>query len=183
MLVGFWAEKVQLIIAIDEKKIIIVGFDCPLWVFLELLSMGNFLFLYQYVVDNYNTTLPCFPKGIVNPVKDLRNACAHNNCLLTDLHPQKDTYPSREIVKFISNNGAIGGDSRKKKLSSRPILDFSCLLYMMNQVLAPEVLASCKAELYDIIKNEMLPYGSYYRKNDLLLSSYRYFKLCVDFYL
>ena len=72
-----------------ENKII--NIDCPVWVLVELLTFGDFMKLYSY----YYTKNPNPPVNykILNLVRNLRNGCAHNNCILADLTPGSSVAP------------------------------------------------------------------------------------------
>jgi len=57
--------------------------DCPAWVLVELLSFGDFIRFYKFYYGNRN--LPKIPTSIIHLVKHLRNAAAHNTCIIADL--------------------------------------------------------------------------------------------------
>lgn len=55
--------------------------DCPVWVLVELLSFGDVIKLISFYNSLYpNSQLIVPDKKVLQPIKKLRNACAHNNC-------------------------------------------------------------------------------------------------------
>nr|DAP40114.1 MAG TPA: Abi-like protein [Caudoviricetes sp.] len=65
---------------------------------MELISFGSII---NFYLDYYSgNNLPHIPKKILNLVRSLRNAAAHNNCILFDLNPGTTVTP-REITEFV----------------------------------------------------------------------------------
>ena len=81
----------------------------PAWVFVELISFGDLVKLYEYYIERYPGRLK--DSELLYSIRDLRNATAHSNCLINKL--QKGTNkPSVKIIKFVSN---IDGRAVKNK--------------------------------------------------------------------
>ena len=55
----------------------------PAWVFVEVISFGTLLYFCKFYEDLYGTEI--VNNSLMNTVRDLRNACAHSNCLLNHL--------------------------------------------------------------------------------------------------
>ncbi len=108
-----------------ENKIIAYD-DCPVWVLLELLTFGDFIRFYHFYYSSRNFSK--LSMSTINLIKHLRNASAHNNCIFSDLTAGTSRAP-REISQEISKITCISSNQRKKKLSCRPVLEFTCLLY------------------------------------------------------
>ena len=71
----------------------------PAWVFVELISFGDLVKLYEYYIERYPGRLK--DSELLYSIRDLRNATAHSNCLINKL--QKGTNkPSVKIIKFVS---------------------------------------------------------------------------------
>ena len=93
----------------------------PAWVFVELISFGDMVKLYEYYTERYPGRLK--DSDLLYSIRDLRNATAHSNCLINKL--QKGTNkPSVKIIKFVSNIDGIGASMRKNKLSNKFLYDF-----------------------------------------------------------
>ena len=89
-----------------------------IWALVEILSFGEFIKLYELYYKKY-------------PVKDsylnylwslkfIRNASAHNNCLLNSLkNPNSNSFrPNKEVNSIVSKFEGIGKGARQKKMSN-----------------------------------------------------------------
>ncbi|MFZ3172990.1 MAG: Abi family protein [Carboxydocellales bacterium] len=95
-----------------------------IWNIVEVLSFGDFIKLYEMYYKKYKTA------GSINnylwSVKFLRNAAAHNNCLINSL---KKPYSNRiklnkENNTFVSKIPGITAAIRKKKMANPIVHDF-----------------------------------------------------------
>lgn len=102
-----------------------------MWVLEELIGFGEFLRMYRFYAERNPQFTPLLPQRVLNPVKSLRNACAHNNCLLNALSRTSTTRPSPEISAFIASLDNISAGERRSKLTSRPMFEIVCLLYAL----------------------------------------------------
>ena len=153
--------------------------DCPIWVFVELLSFGELLSFYDYCAKKYSLPLPEW--NVLNPVRSLRNACAHNNCILFCLAPDCDkTQPPSAISQFVAKMNNIGVEERKKKLSCRPLFEITCLMYMYSKVISPNVFRNGITELRDFTTNRLVKHMDYFEGNQLLSTSIKYLQKLVD---
>ena len=85
----------------DENK------RCPVWAFLEMISFGQYLYFYKYCADLLQNTEITERLYLMYTVKSLRNACAHNNCIINDINSTHNKSInadlSRECAKFIKS--------------------------------------------------------------------------------
>jgi len=112
-----------------------------IWTISELLSFGELISLYTFYYNKYPSTDNY--SRIMHHIKFLRNAVAHNNCLLNSL---KKPYSipgfrfSSEISTFISSNGMT--TTRRRKIIENPVLhDFITMLYVFYKI-NPETVKS-----------------------------------------
>lgn len=145
--------------------------DCPAWVLLELLTFGDFIKFYEFY---YSTrTYTKIPTSVINLVKSLRNGTAHNNCILSDLAHGTSRAP-REITQEIAKISTIGQKQRQKKLSCRPMLEFTCLLYVYKLVASDKVKYHRVLELKNLFFNRMPQNKEFFQNNDLIKSNYAF---------
>lgn len=157
-----------------------LSFDCPVWAFLEMISFGTLVNFYAFYYSKYGSA-PINHK-ILNSVKSLRNACAHNNCILHDFNTNNNTSPLSEISKYIALNPNIGANSRRKKLTNQFILEFSSLLYVLSKILSPQLLALRQNELKEFSNDRLVKNISYFNKNLVVKSSLEFLKKAIDFF-
>jgi len=91
---------------------------CPVWVFVEMVSFGQYLHFYEFCAKRNQSQNKELLRRLylMRVVKDLRNACAHNNCIINDLRAQTNRDPNEEIQKVFASLGFSKG-VRSKHLS------------------------------------------------------------------
>lgn len=164
----------------ENKKISIdkVTIKCPVWAFMEIITFGEFTKFYSMYYEAY-------PKkedytGLINSVKSLRNACAHNNCLIHNLR-KGTSKSSHKVSKFVTKIGTIKKSERKKALSVRPVYELTALACLYSEVVFEPVKEHRLRELHDLVHNRMTRNADYFEKQDIIKSSYNFFRKIVDF--
>ena len=158
---------------IDSKTRKITDFtDCPVWVLLEFLTFGDFLYFYRFFYEEYTKSKADFSCKMLNNIKSLRNAAAHNNCLLADL-VSKTTYTSSKLAVAISKISGMN-KSRLKKLSNRFVLEFSTLLFVYKDVVSGNMLKKRSLEIKNLFFHRMLRHKDYYDLNNVIKTTYNF---------
>lgn len=152
--------------------------DCPVWAFMEIITFGDFTKFYSMYYEIY-------PKkenytGILRSVKSLRNACAHNNCLIHDLR-KGTSKPTAKISQFIASIPTITASQRKSGLSVRAVYELTALVYLYSKVTFEPVKKHRLYELDDLVNKRMVEHKDYFENQDIIKSSYLFFKKIVDF--
>ncbi|MDD4849744.1 MAG: Abi family protein [Gemmiger sp.] len=154
------------------------------WNAIEVLSFGQFINLYRLYSKNnggWNSKL-C---NLLLPTKWLRNAAAHNNCLLNSLQrPYSRTFRvSNQVDSYVSQIPSLKrSKSKVSKLSNPVIHDFVASLFLFDKTGT-----SLKTRQYTYRKlkkffDTMLPRNKdYFLANATLVSSYKFAKKIVDF--
>lgn len=155
-----------------------VDIRCPIWAFVEIISFGTFINLYDYY---YDLNAPV-QKQLLNPIKSLRNACAHNNCIINNLR-RGTTRPTRKVSQFVSSIPDIRSDARRKYLSSQPIFEFCSLLFVYDSVVSENIKKHRYTELSSLISERMLKHSDYYSNQQLLSSAYDFIRKITEFLL
>lgn len=155
-------------------------YDCPVWVLVEIISFGDLLKL----VSLYNEQYPLYKvnvpsNSILKAVKSLRNACAHNNCLLNNMNVGT-TKPSAEITQFVAKIKTIGKEERNKKLSCRPMFELVCMLKAYDEVVSKNVKKHGFDSISEFVDNILLNHEDYFDTNIVVKTSFDFFKKVVD---
>lgn len=162
----------------SEVSTKILNADCPAWVLVEIISFGDLIKFYNYYHSLYPQSYT-IDNNILNPIRSLRNACAHNNCLLNCLSPQGTT-PPHKISNYVKGIPDIGNEERKKKLSCRPLFEIVCLLYVYNQIVSVQVKRHRLEEFKKLIDERLFRNISYYSSNQTVLTSLNFLRKVVD---
>ncbi len=147
----------------------------PAWALFELLSFGelcNFAACYN---KEYPKTLP-FDVKLLFPIRDLRNAAAHNNCLIHDVRSNSGINVNATMAKTISTMFHRKNKRLKQRnLKNKPIHDFVCLLYFYPKIVQSEYLRDQrKKELISLFTRRMLRNKDFYMKNAALQGTYKF---------
>lgn len=154
------------------------GQPYPIWAVCELISFGSLCKLVKTYDDLYPNRLS-FDTKLLFHIRDLRNAVAHNNCLINDLTPNRYTFNlsaqgniiTREIAKIHS----ISKRTRIKKLSNKPIYDFVTLLYLYSKIIHSEkIKRKTRHTLLQIFISRMKQHSDYFMDNATIMTTYRF---------
>ncbi len=154
----------------NESKIVSYH-DCPAWVLCELLTFGDFINLYTYYYKSKNFTM--IPVSVISLVKSLRNGAAHNSCLLAN-QQQATSFPPRILKNAVKHIKEISTSQRQKKLSCRPILEFTALIYTYDIVITEKVRKHRTEELKWLFFTRIPEKKGFFIKNELLKSNYQF---------
>ena len=149
--------------------------DFPAWALLELLSFGELCKFTQHYDFTYKGRLP-FKCRMLFPIRDIRNAAAHNNCLIHNVRENSGININPEIRKtvadiFNNKNARL----RSTNLNNKPIHDFICLLYLYSKIVHSEsLLKQRKEELESLIFRRIPRHKEYYLKNAGLCNAYKF---------
>ncbi|MFV0518435.1 MAG: Abi family protein [Aminipila sp.] len=158
--------------------------DYAIWNLIELLSFGDFIKFYKifYNENSKHFTGEIFTYPLLS-IKSLRNAAAHNNCLLNNLKRQKhdNLNTNRKIDSFISNIG-IKRDVRINHMQKQVVHDFVTLLYVFNKIIESEgVKNATYHQLNELINVRMIKKSNFFAQNDSIRSTYNFIKIIVDY--
>lgn len=151
----------------------------PAWVFVELISFGDMVKLYEYYSERYSGRLK--NGELLYSIRDLRNATAHSNCLINKL--QKGTNkPSVKIIKFVSNIDGIGASMRTNKLSNKFLYDFISLLYVYNEFINVTIVKEKRfKQIQEFINGRVIKNREYFEKNECIKTAYTFVKKVIDY--
>lgn len=161
------------------------------WTIIEVLSFGDFIKLYKLYYETYPTKNS---KKIINllwSLKFLRNASAHNNCLLNSLRkPYQHTHllkdgsikGTKTLSALVANIKTIGKSSRQSKLINPIIHDLTSSLFLLDLIDVNDNLKKHNFEdLNDLLTNRFIRHKEYFEHDNVILSSYRFIKNVLDY--
>lgn len=153
----------------------------PIWVLVELISFGELLHICQFYENTYNQIL--IPKNkFMNTIRDLRNACAHSNCLLNNL-PTKmvpTKQPDSQITTFIRDLDVASARSRSKNLHKVFTYNFMTLLYVYNELLPERTKKTTFCKLQEFMNTKVIRHKDYFLSNSQITSTYNFINKVID---
>lgn len=168
---------------VDEGPILrteVLSSNCPIWVFMEIIGFGMLTRFYEFCIKRGLLSGDQLPTNVLNPVRSLRNACAHNNCLLNNLGATSDTAPPEIISQFVAGLSDIPKVGRKKKLTCRPLLEIVCMLYAYKSIVSANIYNTGMQELKAFADGRMIKRIDYFSPNFLVTSSLEFLQKIID---
>lgn len=154
--------------------------NIPIWEFLEIITFGELInffdfFTKYYILDDNKYIF------ILREVNKLRNAVAHNSCVLCDLDKKDNNHRADTLVINYLKDCGIGRDNRNTKLSNSRIRQITYTLYMFNIIVSSEgVKNNVKHDITKLFYGRIISNSKYYNNNGLLKSIYNYFDKIIE---
>lgn len=106
--------------------------NSPIYVYLELVSFGGLINFYNFYIKKFTNYKPV-DIALLHKVKNIRNASAHNNCLIHNLKKVDNIYFEEVLVKDIKHKFPTYKEANIKRfIKNEFIQDFISLLYVLN---------------------------------------------------
>ena len=155
-----------------------------LWNIIELLSFGDFINLYQFFYRQYPNAL----SGInyiypMRNIKNLRNASAHNNCLLDQINKELDRgiRQNKKIVTYVTHIPDMSKSTRISCMKKAAVYDFVTLIYVIDTAIEPGGIRNhIISDLKHLVNERMPRHKEYFIKNNSLVMVYEFLKQIVD---
>lgn len=154
--------------------------DFAIWNIVEILSFGDFANLYSSYYNKYPDKKSMH--NLIFPVKCVRNAAAHNNCLLNSLRrPYKLRRKTMELSNYVASINGIPKALRHKMMGNPVIHDFVCLLFVFDGIVSSDMIKMhTMMELHELVSKRFLRNAGYYKDSKEISESYRFIKMVID---
>ena len=151
----------------------------PVWVFLEVIPFGEFVNFYRFYsnLTGYSELEPSIMYG----VRNIRNAAAHNNCVIHSLK-DKSGYYNNDLVNEVENIlSSIKRRTIQDRLKNESVQDFVSLLIASNKVhMSKELKVYSINGIKDLYINRMVREKSLYKSAPSLNQMYEFTKEVLD---
>ena len=154
--------------------------NIPIWEFLEIITFGELINFFQFFAAYYNLEDKKYV-FILREVNKLRNAVAHNSCVLSDLDKKDNNHrPDILIINYLKDCG-IGKENRDNKLKNSRIRQITYILYLFNIIVSSNgVKRNVNYEISKLFYGRIILNRKYYTNNELLKSIYQYFDKIIE---
>lgn len=146
-----------------------------LWEIVEVLSFGHFIDLYQLYYAKYPSKNNF--GSYLWSLKFLRNAAAHNNCLLNSLKAPYNVvlHKNKDILFEISKIKTISEKSRTTWMKNPVVHDFIILVYVyLNVIKSSGIKQHGIEQLHWLFHDRMLRHKEYFSKNINIKECYHF---------
>ena len=157
--------------------------NIPAWKFVEVLSFGRFIELYELY---YGTHGGKSYSNLLGSIKFLRNAAAHNTCLLNTMRRPYSikVKKSMEIMNALAESKKFT-TSYKTKMQNPVVHDLVVLLFVYFDILNTSANRSMRdkgIEDLDRLFFEIMPrHKEYFEKNNVLVENYNFICQVITF--
>lgn len=142
----------------------------PTWAFIELISFGTFCHFYKFCADRFDDRDLQDDFYLLQSVKALRNAAAHNNCLLHKLTSQSDWRPQNAVQQAVRELD-ISRNTSRKRLRNDLLQQVATSLYMHKELASEGVRAKRAKSLSRLLRRMNRNIDEYYSTKDNPLKS------------
>lgn len=168
--------------------------EFPVWVFIEMIPFGAFLPFYRFCANRFichseeNDDYPQYriDKAMVDDfflmksTKKLRNAAAHNNCVINDLKTKTiEKQANYELTRALRADLEFGRGSIQKKITNERVLQIlTCLYTHKRLVSSPGIQAHVAKDLHEFADRLFSKYS--YNNNSLIQSTFDVISSAID---
>lgn len=152
----------------------------PVWVFVEVVPLGSLIRFYKFCADRLNNKEMQNDFYLLNSIRELRNACAHSNCILNDLSAKDNlAKPNYDLCRALE---CVSKTTRDRKLKNKRIYQIAATLYAHDRLVQSEGMKRhTKDDLNELVKR-MYRNIDYYNGNDCIVTNFEFIQKCVDIF-
>ena len=153
----------------------------PVWVFVEVLSFGKLIELYRFTAERFADSHMQQGFYLLLMCKTLRNAAAHNSCILNDLSARDTRLRTNRQVSLAL--GAVPGLTkgvRIKKMKNERIQQLVTLFYTYQATRAQGASRALTQQKLALFVNRLNMHSAYFSGNDLLSSTFSFLLAIID---
>ena len=154
--------------------------NMPIWEFLEIITFGELVNFFEFYTREYNLDDNKYV-FILREINKLRNAVAHNSCVLSELDKKDNLHRVDTLIINYLKECGIGKENRNNKLANSRIRQITYTLYMFNIIVSSEgVKNNVKHDITKLFYGRIILNNKYYTNNGLLKSIYSYFDKIIE---
>lgn len=150
------------------------GFNMPAWAFLEVITFGAFNSFILFCAKRFDDDELRDKFYLLRAAKDLRNACAHNSCILNGLASGENARRANNgVMKALSKIDGVGSYQRKARMSNERIRQIVTTLYLHKEVSSKGVIKHKARSLSKFISRANRNIN-YYKGAEVITSSFSF---------
>ena len=163
------------------------------WNLIEVLSFGDFIKLYELYYSLYPEQTNEVASDLIWPLKFIRNASAHNNCLLNTLRKpyvythlydkkRRTIIVNKRLVSLLSSVPVITKNNRKKKITNPIIHDFVASLFLFDEICTSQVFKmKIFTEVKEFVDGRLIKNKKFFNFDNVFTTIYDFIRNVVDY--
>lgn len=157
--------------------------DMPVWAFVEILQFSDLCSFYKFVAQRLKNKQMDKLFYLFQEVRQLRNACAHSNCILNDLRSKNEVShrPDQSMMNTLGKIGTISKATRQRKMSNDRVRQVLSLLYLyVIYVESKGLKAHHTVQLREVFFRRYNEHSDYYRTAESISTTFEFFCKVID---
>ncbi len=156
--------------------------EMPIWAFVEIQQFGSLCMLFRFIADRIGDQDMINEYYMLQEIRKLRNACAHNNCIINDLKPSSN---SNVKVNFGMTRALssidISKNMRQRKMRNDRVRQITTLLYYYSHYInSVGLLRYQSAQLFETFVRRPKEHADYYILADGITGFFHFFEKIID---
>ncbi|NDJ27699.1 hypothetical protein DMB95_06945 [Campylobacter sp. MIT 12-8780] len=142
-----------------------------LWNFIEILTFAEFVNFYDFYYKNNKK----FEKHFINQIGKIRNAAAHNFCILynLDTKPISSFKRTEQLITRIRKIKIFHKNNKLPYLNNPLFHDCVCLLFLVKDLCPPSMLRVMERKIFKFIIRAR-KHKDYFKKNNKINQSFQF---------
>ena len=152
----------------------------PVWVFIEIIPFGRLISFYMFLANKLHDKDMIDDAYLLKNVRELRNACAHNNCILNDLKAGTATHKANYSILKELSNCCISRKRISKRMSNIRVQQIVTLLYLSRRIVTSDGVYDHQCTILNELKRRIEHHIDYYKKNPLITGNLTFLNKIID---
>lgn len=152
------------------------------WNFVEMVSFADFISFYAFYYDYMR--MKCEYTKHFESVRRIRNACAHNVCMLASFKPVQGFKSDLETnFELLGGNIGIGSGTISYCMKVPLLNDFAVMLSVYTKLISsPKIKEITIQEIKDFFDGRMVYRKQYFEGNTDIKNAYQFARRVLDYY-
>ncbi len=158
----------------------------PVWVFLETIEFRRFTDFYLFCAERWSDDKMIQQHYVLKSVRALRNACAHNSCILNGIggsSAKGDKKANKLVTDSLNAHGKGRSRSRRGKLANIRIAQMAATLYADSLFCTRPHTRQRHAEALSELRSAWRDAEGIFKKNPAVTSFFHFFFMMVDIWV
>lgn len=157
--------------------------DMPVWTLVELLGFHDFISFYIFYYDYFHLTSENVRH--LDSVRRIRNAAAHNDCMLSSLKSvQNFKFDTDICFDLVASKLPISPTLITSCMKVPVLNDFAVMLFVYNSTISAELIKqNTFKEILDFFDGRMIKNKNYFSDNMLVKNAYNFSKAVLSTYI
>lgn len=151
--------------------------EIPVWAFIEIIPFGRYIYFYKYCAEHLSNKSMTDEFYLLHCIKELRNAAAHNNCILNDMRPKTSRHRTNYgVLSALSQSKHIN----QKKMSNARTQQIITLFYAYTKIVTSPGVSNHRSTVLNSLTERMFKNINYYSNSETIRTTFQFIKEVID---